>query len=44
MATWTADFLGPEYQQREIPLGEDPDGEGTISATLIRTASSISAS
>ena len=36
MATWTADFLGPEYQQREIPLGEDPDGEGTISATLIR--------
>lgn len=36
MATWTADFLGPEYQQREIPLGNDPDGEGTISATLIR--------
>lgn len=33
---WSADILGPTYRRLELPLGEDPDGEGTISATLVR--------
>ncbi len=33
---WTPDLLGPSYSSRELPLGEDPDGEGPISATLVR--------
>src|SRR5690554_5719713 len=41
MATWSEDFLGPEYQQREIPLGPDPDGEGAVTATLVRHESSV---
>lgn len=36
MSAWVDDFLGSEYQRREIPLGDDPDGEGTIWATLVR--------
>ena len=34
--TWEADLLGPAFRRREIPLGEDPDGQGSISATLVR--------
>ena len=36
MTQWTPDDLGDGYQQRTIPLGVDPDGEGTIEATLVR--------
>lgn len=33
---WRTDLLGPDFQACEIPLGTDPDGEGEITATLIR--------
>ena len=33
--TWQPDVLGG-YWQRTLPLGQDPDGEGEIVATLIR--------
>ncbi|MFF0530052.1 alpha/beta hydrolase [Nocardia amikacinitolerans] len=33
---WRPDVLGAGYEQRSIPLGPDPDGEGDISATLVR--------
>lgn len=33
---WIPDLLGPSYRRRELPLGTDPDGEGPISATLVR--------
>lgn len=33
---WSPDLLGPSYQRCELPLGIDPDGEGPISATLVR--------
>ncbi|MFR9751867.1 alpha/beta hydrolase [Nocardia sp. 004] len=33
---WQPDILGPHYQQRTIPLGPDPDGEGDVVATLVR--------
>ncbi len=33
---WAPDLLGPSYRRRELPLGIDPDGEGPISATLVR--------
>lgn len=33
---WTPDLLGPSYRRRELPLGVDPDGQGPISATLVR--------
>jgi alpha-beta hydrolase superfamily lysophospholipase len=36
MADWTEDELGDGYEQLTIPLGADPDGEGTIVATLVR--------
>jgi alpha-beta hydrolase superfamily lysophospholipase len=36
MNDWVADELGAGYQQQTIPLGADPDGEGTIDATLVR--------
>ncbi|MET0467564.1 MAG: alpha/beta hydrolase [Aeromicrobium sp.] len=36
MTTWTPDELGDGYEQHTIALGEDPDGEGTIEATLVR--------
>lgn len=35
-APWTPDLLGPSYRRRELPLGTDPDGEGLITATLVR--------
>jgi alpha-beta hydrolase superfamily lysophospholipase len=36
MSEWVADELGAGYQKQTIPLGTDPDGEGTIDATLVR--------
>lgn len=36
MTEWIHDDLGAAYQQRTIALGADPDGEGTIEATLVR--------
>ncbi|MEV0359976.1 alpha/beta hydrolase [Nocardia sp. NPDC050697] len=33
---WQPDVLGTNYQQRTLPLGTDPDGEGEIFATLVR--------
>lgn len=36
VSTWVADDLGTGYEQLTIPLGTDPDGEGTIEATLVR--------
>lgn len=33
---WQPDVLGNDYQQRTIPLGADPDGEGQVVATLVR--------
>ncbi|KZM74775.1 alpha/beta hydrolase [Nocardia terpenica] len=33
---WQPDVLGTGYEQLTIPLGTDPDGEGTVEATLIR--------
>ncbi|MBU3751863.1 MAG: alpha/beta hydrolase [Mycobacterium sp.] len=36
---WVDDVL-PGYQQTTVELGPDPDGEGTLVATLIRSASS----
>lgn len=35
-ASWQPDVLGEEYEQLTIPLGADPDGEGTVEATLVR--------
>lgn len=35
-AQWAPDLLGPSYRRRVLPLGADPDGEGTITATLVR--------
>ncbi|RDI65004.1 alpha/beta hydrolase [Nocardia pseudobrasiliensis] len=34
--TWQPDVLGADYEQLTIPLGPDPDGEGTVEATLVR--------
>lgn len=36
MTTWQPDILGDGYEQLVLPLGEDPDGEGEITATLVR--------
>ncbi|RLV57454.1 alpha/beta hydrolase [Aeromicrobium phragmitis] len=36
MSAWTTDILGEPYERRIIDLGVDPDGEGTVSATLVR--------
>ncbi len=33
---WAPDLLGADYRRRDLPLGSDPDGEGPISATLVR--------
>ncbi|WP_336081548.1 alpha/beta hydrolase [Nocardia sp. SSK8] len=33
---WQSDVLGTGYQQRTLPLGPDPDGEGEVVATLVR--------
>ncbi|MFD1814260.1 alpha/beta hydrolase [Rhodococcus gannanensis] len=36
MTTWAPDLLGDGYEQTTLALGEDPDGEGDIAATLVR--------
>lgn len=36
MSAWMPDVLGPDYEQRELPLGADPDGEDEVVATLVR--------
>ncbi|MFD1858364.1 alpha/beta hydrolase [Aeromicrobium camelliae] len=36
MSDWTTDILGEPYERRILELGVDPDGEGTVSATLVR--------
>ncbi|WP_375001053.1 alpha/beta hydrolase [Aeromicrobium sp. CTD01-1L150] len=36
MGEWKPDVLGDGYEQQTIDLGEDPDGEGEIVATLVR--------
>ncbi|WP_456697763.1 alpha/beta hydrolase [Aeromicrobium sp. P5_D10] len=38
MTDWVPDELGDGYEQHTIALGDDPDGEGTIEATLVRRA------
>ncbi|WP_182349113.1 alpha/beta hydrolase [Tomitella gaofuii] len=35
-AAWHPDVLGPGFEALGIPLGDDPDGEGEITATLVR--------
>lgn len=36
MSHWEPDVLGDGYEQQTLDLGADPDGEGTIVATLVR--------
>lgn len=36
MESWSRDILGDPYERQTIDLGEDPDGEGRIDATLVR--------
>lgn len=36
MTTWVPDVLGDGYEQSTIPLGDDPDDEGQVYATLVR--------
>ena len=36
LGPWTEDVLGAGYRQRRIDLGDDPDGEGTVEAVLVR--------
>ncbi|TNC41752.1 alpha/beta hydrolase [Mumia zhuanghuii] len=36
MSSWQPDVLGRGYEQHRIDLGDDPDGEGRIDATLVR--------
>jgi alpha-beta hydrolase superfamily lysophospholipase len=42
-AEWTDDIL-PGYRQHTLALGTDPDGEGELFATLVRTTDSIPSS
>jgi len=42
-AEWTDDVL-PGYRQHTMTLGTDPDGEGELFATLVRTTESIPSS
>ncbi|MBC7630790.1 alpha/beta hydrolase [Aeromicrobium sp.] len=42
MADWIPDELGDGYEQRTIPLGDDPDGEGVVEATLVRRVPGLS--
>ena len=36
MADWQPDVLGEGYEQQVLDLGDDPDGQGQIVATLVR--------
>ncbi len=42
MTGWEPDVL-PGYWQLTIPLGEDPDGEGEVVATLLRRGDAVTA-
>jgi hypothetical protein len=33
---WRPDLLGDGYRQHVLDLGSDPDGEGSVSAVLVR--------
>lgn len=35
-SSWHEDILGPEFQALDLPLGQDPEGEGEVLATLVR--------
>lgn len=36
MSDWKPDVLGQGYEQRTFALGQDPDGQGDVFATLVR--------
>ena len=36
MSDWQPDMLGEGYEQRTFELGDDPDGQGEVFATLVR--------
>ena len=33
---WSQDILGPDFHAATMPLGDDPDGETDIYATVVR--------
>jgi alpha-beta hydrolase superfamily lysophospholipase len=33
---WQPDLLGQSYERKQLPLGDDPDGEGRIDAVVVR--------
>ena len=33
---WSQDILGPDFHTATMPLGDDPDGETDIYATVVR--------
>lgn len=41
---WQPDILGPDFSALTFDLGDDPDGEGAISATLVRHEHAVPAS
>lgn len=41
---WRPDILGPSYRRLDLPLGEDPDGDGPLEATLVRHGAAAPAS
>lgn len=41
--SWDEDILGAGYRAATLDLGEDPDGEGTAVATLVRADHAIQA-
>lgn len=34
--SWAPDLLGAAFRRLELPLGDDPDGQGPLTATLVR--------
>lgn len=44
MGQWQPDVLGDGYEQQVLELGDDPDGEGQVVATLVRQTWTGSAS
>lgn len=38
---WSPDLLGAPFESTAIPLGVDPDGEGDVCATLVRTLADL---
>ncbi|MGI9085004.1 MAG: alpha/beta hydrolase [Aeromicrobium sp.] len=43
MADWQPDVLGEGYEQQVLELGDDPDGQGEIVATLVRREAPVKA-